>query len=215
MKNINEKIDKYLKEANVEDYDISDEVQEALDELKDLAKLTGGTFSGEHAVMYPFKKDDDWEVSVSINDEDRMDYDITVNIYNRAVDMGGGITLISKKLPDTKMIQKIGQLQKAYNDAVENIIQELKKYGKVYDMGELIGKKLLGEAREDFYGDRKDLVERLEILADMVGKMNLPDPDSDYYRKNRAKAKEVLTTISAAVSKLEATIFVALKNYKF
>ena len=133
MKNINEKIDKYLKEANVEDYDISDEVQEALDELKDLAKLTGGTFSGEHAVMYPFKKDDDWEVSVSINDEDRMDYDITVNIYNRAVDMGGGITLISKKLPDTKMIQKIGQLQKAYNDAVENIIQELKKYGKVYD----------------------------------------------------------------------------------
>lgn len=105
---------------------------------------------------------------------------------------------------------------------MKNINEKIDKYLKEanvedYDisMGELIGKKLLGEAREDFYGDRKDLVERLEILADMVGKMNLPDPDSDYYRKNRAKAKEVLTTISAAVSKLEATIFVALKNYKY
>jgi plasmid maintenance system killer protein len=72
----------------------------------------------------------------------------------------------------------------------------------------------LTEEREDFYEDRKKISERLRVIADRVSNMDLPDPDSDYYAKNRKNAKAVLSSILNAVERVDSTISLTLKSYK-
>ena len=134
MKNIDEKIEKYLNE----EYDeFTDQTDDVLDEFKELAKLFGGKLHNDlnSATLFPFKKGGgglgDWDVDLDLRDTDPLEINITVHFYNRAMGMGGYISIEMDDMPDENVIKRIGKWQEKYYNTIEDILNDAKKIGKV------------------------------------------------------------------------------------
>jgi len=124
---IEEKLEQILKEARNDEW--TDEENEAIETMKELAKLFGGKMNGRDSVsLYPFKKGDEWEVFININDYDPFEYDVTVNLHSGPIGMDGDLSFITEEITE-KMIRDIGKLQKVYYDAVQTVINGLGKMG--------------------------------------------------------------------------------------
>jgi len=131
MDKIDEKIEKYLNERNLESLMPSeDEEYEINEELKELAKLFGGKFIGDGVVVYPFKKGDDWEVYITVDDYNPLEYGIIVSFLNAGMGTGGDISVATDEINE-KIIKEIGRLQKLYYDTNQTIINSLGKMGSV------------------------------------------------------------------------------------
>ncbi len=134
MKDITQKIDKYLiteafKPDDIEGYDVA----EAREKLKELVKQFGGRemLRGEDGViLWPFKRGDNWEVYVTIEDYDPLTYEITVTIYDNLLNFGGSFDITTNDIDD-KIITKVGLMQKRYYETAQSVWAEARKIGKV------------------------------------------------------------------------------------
>jgi len=130
MNDIENRLDKFLiKENTVNEYDEWTDIEnDAIESMKEFAKLFSGRYTGDGVTLYPYKKRDEWEVYAVLNDTDPVEYDVTVSLYSGDIGMDGSLSFITDELTD-KMIKEIGRLQKAYYDAVLYVTNGLGKLG--------------------------------------------------------------------------------------
>lgn len=131
MDDIQNRLDKYLiGESTLKEYD---EWTDTENEIKEIFKELGkefGNSDGNSATLFPYKHSEAWEIYVTADDYNEIEYDLTINFYDTGIGLGGNITLNTDEL-DANRVKEIGKLQKKFADAVLDVMNGLKKMGKV------------------------------------------------------------------------------------